>query len=102
MKAIIEAIALMKADPEGTKSVIAEYLLLDLVENADDLEDAYVNTVQLTLRSYPLPSPEGLQTIIDSNSIDNPAVADLTPQQLIDLTILEEIEASGFLSGLDQ
>ncbi|MBI5352257.1 MAG: ABC transporter substrate-binding protein [Chloroflexi bacterium] len=100
MKAIIESISLMKADPEGTKEVIAKYLGLDPVADAADLTDAYDNIVQPLLQEVPYPNLDGLQTLITFTVESNPDAAKITPDQLVDLSILKELEDSGFIAEI--
>lgn len=100
VKAIIESIHLMKQDPDGTKAVLAKYLGMDVSANAADLEDAYQNVVLRYLQDIPNPSPDGLQTLIDLSAPSNPAAAKITPAQLVDTSILKELEDSGFIAGI--
>jgi len=100
MKAIIESISLMKADPEGTKEVIAKYLGLDPVADAADLTDAYDNIVQPLIQEVPYPNLDGLQTLITFTVESNPDAARITPDQLVELSILKELEDSGFIAEI--
>ncbi len=100
MKAIIESIHLMKQDPDGSKAVLAKYLGMDPSANAADLEDAYQNVVLPYFQDVPNPSPDGLQTLIDLSAPSNPAAAKVTPAQLVDTSILKELEDSGFIAGI--
>jgi len=100
MKAILESIALMKADPEGTKEVIAKYLGLDPVADAADLTDAYDTIVLPLIQDVPYPSLEGLQTLITFTVEANPDAASITPEQLVDESIIKELEDSGFIADI--
>jgi NitT/TauT family transport system substrate-binding protein len=99
LKAIVESIARMKADPEGTKKVLAKYQSLDPVANAADLNDAYANIVLPFVQDVPYPSLEGLQTLITYTVASNPQAANLKPEQLVDMSLLKELEDSGFIAG---
>lgn len=100
LKAIIEATHLMKQDAEGSKAVLAKYLGMDPTANAADLEDAYQNVVLPYFQDIPNPSPEGLQTVIDLSAPSNPAAAKITPAQLVDTSLLQDLENSGFITGI--
>jgi NitT/TauT family transport system substrate-binding protein len=100
LKATLEAIASMKKDPDGTKAVLAKYLLLDPVKDAEALDDSYQTVVLAALSYPPFPSLEGIQTVIDYQLTANPAVGSITPDQVADPTILKDLEASGFIAGL--
>jgi NitT/TauT family transport system substrate-binding protein len=100
MKAIIEASHAMKNDPEGAKEVLAEFTGLDMVENAADLEDTYRNVILAHLQDVPYPSLEALQTLMTVAEQTNPSVANLTPEQLVDMSIVRELEESGFINSV--
>lgn len=100
VKANIEAVAMMKKDPDGTKAVLAKYLELDPVAEAANLDETYQEIISKGFESRPYPTIEGIQTVIDSLVPDNPDAAKVTPAQTIDLSILNEIEQSGFFNQL--
>lgn len=100
LKATIDAIHHMKQDPEGAKAAIAKYMQLDTVKDARSLEDAYQNLVLSALEAFPYPTLEGIQTLIDLSVVANPAVLQVKPQQVVDTSILEKIDASGFVETL--
>jgi NitT/TauT family transport system substrate-binding protein len=98
MKAIVEAITLMKADPDGTKAVMAQYLLIDPVAGAAELQDAYQTLILDALESIPYPTLPGIQTLIDYQVATNPALAQVTPEQAIDRSVLDTLQAEGFFT----
>jgi NitT/TauT family transport system substrate-binding protein len=100
LKATIDAIHSMKQDPEGTKAAIAKYMQLDLVKDARSLENAYQEMALKALEDFPYPTMEGIQTLIDLSAVSNPSVLDVKPEQVVDITILEKIDASGFVDTL--
>ncbi len=100
MKAVIETIFRMKNDPEGIKSVMAEYMLLDPIEDERALEDAYQTLILQVLESDPYPTLEGIQTLIDLGSLSNPALLDVIPESLVDISILDRLHANGFFDTL--
>lgn len=100
MKAIIEAIALMKADPEGTKAILVKYLELDPVADAEILDGSYEALVTSGLESIPYPTLAGIQTIIDTSIPTNPDAASVTPELTVDDSIVKELDESGFISDV--
>lgn len=100
MKAMIEAIALVRADADGTKAILAKYLELDPVADAAILDGSYDAFVTLGLESIPYPTLPGIQTIIDASVADNPAVASVTPEQVVDESIVKELEENGFITSV--
>ncbi|MBX2998048.1 MAG: ABC transporter substrate-binding protein [Caldilineaceae bacterium] len=100
MQAMLEAIAEMKRDAEGTKRVLAQYLSLDAESNADYLDSAYEALVEKYLPTLPYPTMVGLEEIIAEALATNPGGAVITPEDVVDLSILQELETSGFVAGL--
>jgi NitT/TauT family transport system substrate-binding protein len=102
MKAVLEAISLMKKDPAGTKTTMAKYLLLDPDKDAASLEDAYQSLILNGLSDIPYPTLPGIQTLIDYQSASNAAVGQITPDQVVDLSILNALQDSGFIAQLNK
>lgn len=98
VKAMVAAVAMMKQDPAGTKTTLAKYLELDPVAEAANLDETYQAIVLNTFEDKPYPSIDGIQTVIDSLIPDNPDVANVTPDQTIDLSILNDLDHSGFFN----
>ena len=100
VKAMAESVALMKKDPDGTKAILAKYLQLDPAAEASNLQETYQAIILDSFVDKPYPSNEGIQVVIDSLVHDNPGVAKVTPDQTLDLSILKEIDQSGFFNQL--
>ena len=102
MKAINEAIALMKKDSQGTKSILAKYLALD--ENTDSalLEAAYQEIIIAYLREKPYPTLESIETGLAEIEALNPDAANIEPEQVMDETIIRELDEAGFFDNLNQ
>jgi NitT/TauT family transport system substrate-binding protein len=100
MKAILEAIARMKNDPGGTKAVLAKYLLLDTSKDAAALDDAYNTLILNDLADIPFPTLPGIQTIIDNLKSSNPSAGQISPDQVVDVSILTSLQQSGFIAQL--
>lgn len=100
MKAILEAIVRSKSDPVGSKEVVAKYLSLDSVADAEALDETYTAILLGTIDNIPYPNIKGLQAVIDITAKTNPDAALIKPQDMIDTSILDELKTSGFISGL--
>jgi NitT/TauT family transport system substrate-binding protein len=99
MKAVIEAVARMKKDPEGTKVVIAKYTKVDPQKSAAALDETYQDLILKDLADIPYPTTAGIQFIIDSTVATNPDAAKITPDMIVDTSILKSLEDSGFISS---
>jgi len=101
MKAILEAIVRIKGDPDGSKAVVAKYMSLDPVADADALQETYNAILLGTLENVPYPTMKGIQVVIDvAVKGGNEDAALIKPQDIVDTTILDELKNSGFISGL--
>jgi ABC-type nitrate/sulfonate/bicarbonate transport system substrate-binding protein len=100
LKAISEAVSVMHADKALTLQVMADYLDLDPVANAAAMDLTYDLVIQKLMRVEPMPSIEGVQSLIDDLSRENPAVANLKPEDVVDLTLVEKLRAEGFFQSL--
>lgn len=100
MKAVGEGIAQMKQDKPGTLAVLAKYLKLDLQQDAPSLNEAYDVFVQKYLVELPYPSIAGIQTILTQTKAENPQAAQITPEDVIDNSIVQELEVNGFFKDL--
>jgi len=100
MKALIESIARVKSDPDGAKATLAKYLDLDPLADAAILDGSYADFVTKSLQSVPYPTLPGIQTVIDTSIDDNPALASITPDQVVDISIVQELENNGFISSV--
>jgi ABC-type nitrate/sulfonate/bicarbonate transport system substrate-binding protein len=102
VKATIDAIARMKADPDGTKAVLAKYQALDLTAEAATLTEAYQEFVQQNLPALPYPSTAGMQSVLTEAVAANPSAAKVTLDQLIDASLVRELDNGGFMASLSK
>ncbi|NIO70519.1 MAG: ABC transporter substrate-binding protein [Anaerolineae bacterium] len=99
-KAMVEAIALMKEDKEGTMEVMAEYMLLDVEEDAPSLTEAYDVLILGFLPKVPYPTLDGVQTLLTKRAKKDPKAAEVKPEDVTDLSFVKELEDSGFIDAL--
>lgn len=97
LQANIEAIATMKQDKAGAIAAIAKFMGLDGEQDTAMLEETYQEFVLGYLPDMPYPEAEGVQTILDELIAKNPAAAEITPADVIDTSLLDEIAKSGFV-----
>ncbi len=93
VKASIEAMARWKRDPAFVKSVIKTYLKTDDPQFLDVGYSAYTDIWP----QAPYPTVPGLQRVIDQVTTQNPKAKELRPDQMIDNSIVAELEQSGFI-----
>jgi NitT/TauT family transport system substrate-binding protein len=100
LKATSEAVAMMHADKPLTLEVMARYLELDPVADAEALNLTYDLVLQKQLQVEPLPSLPGIQALIDELAKENPSVAELKPADVVELSAIEKLRGEGFFQGL--
>ena len=96
LKAYVEAIHLVKTNPEISKKAFAKYRQ---TKDEKRIDDAY-QALRETVRPKPYPSLEGFKTIIEDASERVPAAKKANPKDFIDVSLLEELDKSGFIDAL--
>ncbi len=100
MRAVSETVAGMRQDPAGVKAVLARYLGLDETKDAALLDEAYTELYQKYIATVPYPTVAGMQGVIDFSRATDPRLAALRGEDMVDSSIVAELEASGLYSQL--
>ena len=96
MKATIEAMARWKKDPDFTKGVIEKYL-----ESSDQkFTDVGYEAYAPVWPQVPYVTRDGLQEIIGEVAVQNPKAKDLTVDQMVDDSVVKELEDGGFIKQI--
>ena len=96
LKSYVEAIHLVKTNPHVSKKAFAKYRQ---IKDDKRLEDAY-QTLREIVKPKPYPSLEGFRTIIKDASDRIPAAKTANPRNFIDVSLLEELDRSGYIDAL--
>ena len=96
MLAYIEAIHDFKRNKESALTVLKKYTRND---DREVLEDSYNNYANKYL-AMPIPTADGIRTILTELSTTVPAAKNADPEQFVAYKIAREIEASGFVKRL--
>ena len=96
MLAYIEAIHDFKRNKETALKVLKKYTRND---DPEVLEDSYGNYANKYL-ALPMPTPDGIRTILTELSTTVPAAKNAEPEQFVAYKIAREIETSGFVKRL--
>jgi NitT/TauT family transport system substrate-binding protein len=96
MLAYIEAIHDFKRNKEAAIAVLKKYSRND---DREVLEDNY-NEIASRYLTMPLPTLEGIRTILSELASTTPAAKNADPEQFVSYKIAREIEASGFVKRL--
>ena len=99
LKAYVEGIQFFFTRKEETLKILSRFL-----RNTDRgwLEHVHRTHQQHQIGRKPFPDWEAVQTTLDMMAPDEPAVKKLRAKELFDLSILEELNQSGFIDALYQ
>ena len=98
MLAYIEAINDFKRNKEAALAVLKKYTRND---DREVLEHNY-NEIAEKYLAMPIPTLEGIRTILTELSSTTPAAKNADPEQFVSYKIAREIEASGFVKRLHE
>lgn len=93
LMAYLEGIYIFRTRPKTVYAVLEEEGIKDPLVQKDIYERALKN-----VREYPVPEPNGIQSVLDS--LSHPNAKTTKPQSIMDTSILEEIKKSGFIDKL--
>jgi ABC-type nitrate/sulfonate/bicarbonate transport system substrate-binding protein len=96
VRAVIEAIHIVKSEKEYAKALFKKNLG---VADPDGLERAY-RDYSNAFPEIPYPSPEGVKTMLDDLAVKNPKAAAADPKTFVDMSLVRELESSGFIKQL--
>jgi ABC-type nitrate/sulfonate/bicarbonate transport system substrate-binding protein len=97
MKAYLEAIKLNLENKALSKKILAGYTGVSDDELLEIAYDVYI----LKIRSkVPYPANKGWKTLIDFTARDNPKVHDVKAEEILDDSIMKELDESGFIKRL--
>lgn len=97
LKGLLASIQRTKADPDAAKQAIAQYTKID---DPDALDEAYDIYGDRLLERVPYISLEGLQRAIDFANETRPQARGLRLSNLVDQTVLQRLESSGYVDQL--
>jgi NitT/TauT family transport system substrate-binding protein len=96
VKSIIEAIHLVKTNPELTKRSIRKYMRF---KDERDTDEAY-QIIRNIMPRKPYPTVEGVKAVLDELSPKMPAAQTAQPRDFMDIRFIEELDRSGYIERL--
>jgi NitT/TauT family transport system substrate-binding protein len=95
-RAMMEAVHYIKTEKEGTKEIFSKNLKLT---DPEGLERAYRDYNGIFPENL-MPTADGVKTLLDDLAPRNPKAATADPMNFVDRSLVQEVEASGFLKQL--
>jgi NitT/TauT family transport system substrate-binding protein len=96
LKAFVEAIHAVRTNPALSKRALARYRQ---TKDEKQTEDAY-QTLREIVKPKPYPSIDGFKTIIKDASERIAAAKNANPKDFMDISLLEELDRSGYIDAL--
>src|SRR5262249_17512369 len=96
VKSYVEAIYLVRTNPEQTKRAFVKYRK---TKDEKQLEEAY-QTLREIVKQKPYPNLESFRTIFKDVVDKIPAAKTANAKDLVDTSFLEELDKSGYIDGL--
>lgn len=95
-RAMVEAIHIIKTEKEYAKGLFRKNLG---ISDPDGLERAY-KAYSNAFPEVPYPTPDGVKTMLDDLAPRNPKAATADAKTYVDLSLVAELEKSGFIKQL--
>lgn len=96
VKSYVEAIHIVRTNPEVTKQAFVKYRK---TKDPKQLEDAY-QTLRETVKQKPYPNMESFKTIFKDVGDRIAAAKTANPKEFVDTSFLEELDKAGYIDGL--
>ena len=96
VRAFTEALHFIKTNKEETKALIGKNLKTN---DPEGLERAY-RAYNGAFPEVPYPNAEGVKTLLDDIAPRTPKAAPADPKSFVDMSLVQELEASGFIKQL--
>lgn len=97
MRAYIEGIHYAKTHRKETLDILAKYLRTD---DKEILDDTYESIIMTLVPEKPYPTIKGVQIILRELGAKDPAARSARPEQFVDLSVIKELDGSGFIDRL--
>ncbi len=97
MRAYIEGIQYAKTHRKETLEILAKYLRTD---DKEVLDDTYESIILTLIPEKPYPTLKGVQIILREFGQKDAAARAARPEQFVDLSIIKELDSSGFIDKL--
>jgi ABC-type nitrate/sulfonate/bicarbonate transport system substrate-binding protein len=96
VRAFTEALHFIRTNKEETKALIGKNLK---TTDPEGLERAY-RAYSAAFPEVPYPNTEGVKTLLDDIAPRTPKAATADPKSFVDMSLVQELEASGFIKQL--
>ena len=100
VKAMAESIFLIKNDKQSALALMSKLFQLDPQKDSSVLEETYEVFLKDKVLNVPAPSLAGVEAILAEIKKENPSASQFKPEQMVDFSIIAELEQNGFFRVL--
>jgi len=97
MRAFVEGIHFYKTRKKESMYIIAKYMRTNDMEAVGATYDYFANKI---VPKKPYPSIKGVKALLDLAAKDRPEAARTAPERFVNVSLLKELDDSGFIDGL--
>jgi ABC-type nitrate/sulfonate/bicarbonate transport system substrate-binding protein/LysM repeat protein len=97
LKAFVEAIYYMKTHRNESLAILGKYLKTD---DPEALVEAYEAVGLALIPEKPYPTLKGIQIMLREMGIKDAAARSARPEQFVDMTLMKELDSTGFVDRL--
>jgi ABC-type nitrate/sulfonate/bicarbonate transport system substrate-binding protein len=99
MRAFVEGIHFYKTRKKESMDIIARYMRINDMEAVGATYDYFASKI---VPKKPYPSIKGVKALLDLAAKDRPEAAKLSPERFVNISLLKELDDSGFIDRLYQ
>ena len=99
MRVFVKGINYYKTRKRESMGIIARYMRTDDMEAVGATYDYFATKI---VPKKPYPSVKGIKALLDLAAKDRPEAAKVSPERFVNLTLLKELDDSGFIDRLYQ
>ena len=97
MRAFVEGIRYYKTQKKESMNIIAKYMRTDDMDSVSATYDYFANKI---VPKKPYPSIKGVKALLDLAAKDRPEAAKVAPERIVNISLLKELDESGFIDRL--
>jgi NitT/TauT family transport system substrate-binding protein len=99
MRAFVEGIHYYKTHKKESLDIIARYMRINDMEAVGATYEYFASKI---VPKKPYPSIKGVKALLDLAAKDRPEAAKLSPERFVNISLLKELDESGFIDRLYQ
>ncbi|MGE5218218.1 MAG: ABC transporter substrate-binding protein [Chloroflexota bacterium] len=97
MRAFVEGIHFYKTRKKESMAIIAKYMRTNDMEAVEATWDYFANKI---VPKKPYPTVQGIKALLDLAAKERPEAAKVAPERIMNISLLKELDDSGFIDRL--